>query len=411
MSRNMSILVKTLLSLLWLALVVWAGLCGLLFALFVGVYAIPLAAATLSGVLAGICLLLWLLFRKRRVGRGFGTAAGVLLGLALLVSLGTAAYDRFVVNRYEAVRESKWWWNDYHPFKPNNRLAKVEPDATFRFVGKAPRISGAYALYPVYAAAFQALVSVPLDDGGLGLEWFLDLEGSDEIFARLNEPEDQKNKPVDLIFGLWPSTEQVAAMREAKLRYTLTPVLREAFVFFVHKDNPVSSLTQDQIRAIYSGRVTKWRELGVPLDAPLRPWQRNKDSGSQTRFERFMADTPIMNPKTELVSHSMGGVIERVADYRNSPGALGFSFRFFVTELIKNPNIKLLAIDGVQPTVANIQSGTYPLITEAYAITARPREGNVAKMIAFFRSPEGRRLVEASGYVPVPEGSVDLVLE
>ena len=107
----------------------------------------------------------------------------------------------------------------------------------------------------------------------------------------------------------------------------------------------------------------------------------------------------------------MGGVIERVADYRNSPGAIGFTFRFYANELIKNPNIKLLAIDGVQPTVANIQSGTYPLITEAYAITARPREGNVAKMIAFFRSPEGRRLVEASGYVPVPEDAEDSILE
>ena len=110
-------------------------------------------------------------------------------------------------------------------------------------------------------------------------------------------------------------------------------------------------------------------------------------------------------------SNQSGEIIELVADYRNSPGALGFSFRFFVTELIKNPNIKLLSIDGVEPSVVNIQNGSYPLITEAYAITARPREGNVAKLIDFLRSPEGRRLVEASGYVPVPEGSVDLVLE
>ena len=412
MSRNMSILVKILLSLLWLIFLVCAALFGLLIVVWVGgVYSSFLVGAVLSGLLSGLCLLLWLLYRKRHLGRSFGLAAGVFLAVALLIPLGIRGYERFVVNRYEAIRESNWWWNDYRPFKPGNRLVKVEPDTTFRFAGKAPRISGAYALYPVYAAAFQALVSVPLDDGGLGLEWFLDLEGSDEIFARLNEPEDQKNKPVDLIFGLWPSTEQVAAMREAKLRYTLTPVLREAFVFFVHKKNPASNLTQEQLRTIYSGRVTKWRELGIPLDAPLRPYQRNKDSGSQTRFERFMGNTPIMPPPRELVIDGMREIIELVADYRNSPGALGFSFRFFVTELIKNPNIKLLAIDGVEPTVSNIQSGTYPLITEAYAITARPREGNVAKLIDFLRSPEGRSMIEKIGYTPVPEGREDIVLE
>ena len=301
---------------------------------------------------------------------------------------------------------SEPWWFAYRPFQPGNRLAKAAPDPAFLFTGEPPRICGAYALYPAYAAAFQALVAEPPHRLSKALAHeYLALDGSDMIFKLLNDGK------TDLLFGLRPSPEQLAAMREAKLCYTLTPVLRSAFVFFVHKDNPASSLTQDQLRAIYSGHITKWRELGVPLDAPLRPYQRNKDSGSQTRFERFMGNTPIMPPPRELVIDGMREIIELVADYRNSPGALGFSFRFFVTELIKNPNIKLLAIDGVEPSIANIQSGTYPLISEAYAITARPREGNVAKMIAFFRSPEGRRLVEASGYVPVPEDAEDSILE
>ena len=402
MSRKMSILVKTLLSLLWLAALAYVGFWGLLMAIFSGPYYLPVAGTTLALVLAGVCLLLWLLLRKRRAGVGFRRATVVLLALALLIPLGAVAYDRFVVNRYEAVREPSGWWYDYRPFQPGNRLAKAAPDSAFRFAGEPPRMTGAYALYPVYAAAFQALASARPPDKPYK---YVGLEGSDTIFRKLDAGE------ADLIFGLRPSPEQIAAMREANLRYTLTPLLREAFVFFVHKDNPATNLTQEQIRAVYSGRVTTWRELGVPLDAPLRPYQRNKNSGSQTRFERFMGDTPIMEPKTEQRSGDMGGIIERVADYRNSPGALGFSFRFYVTELIKNPDIKLLAVDGVEPTKGNIQSGAYPLVTEAYAITARPREGDTAKMIDFLRSPEGRRLVEASGYTPAPEGAETIVLE
>ena len=401
--RALAIFIKFLLAALWLFLVAWAGLYGLFIAFFVGVYLVPLAMATLAVVLAGLCLLLWLLCRKRPSGRRFRRAMGVFFALALLLALGTAAYDRFVVNRYEALREpSHWSWRgDYRPFQHGNRLVKATPDAAFRFAGDPPRMTGAYALYPVYAAAFQALAAAPPDK----LYEFITLDGSDTIFKELNSGE------ADLIFGLRPSPEQIAAMREAQLRYTLTPLLREAFVFFVHKDNPATNLTQNQIRAVYSGRVTKWQELGVHLNAPLRPYQRNSNSGSQTTFERLMGDTPIMEPKKEQRTGDMGGVIERVADYRNSPGAIGFTFRFYAAELIGNPNIKLLAIDGVEPTVANIRNGTYPFITEAYAVTARPREGNTAKMIDFLRSPEGRRMIEAAGYTPAPEDAADIVLE
>ena len=63
------------------------------------------------------------------------------------------------------------------------------------------------------------------------------------------------------------------------------------------------------------------------------------------------------------------------------------------------------------PTVENIQNGSYPLATEFYAITARPREGNVARMIDFLRSPEGRRMIEATGYTPAPEDAADIGLE
>ena len=129
-----------------------------------------------------------------------------------------------------------------------------------------------------------------------------------------------------------------------------------------------------------------------------------------------MGDTPIMEPpqKWEIYKEpnqydNMLGIITKIgwfhtrtslAEYRNKPTALGFTFRFFANELNRNPNIKLLAIDGVAPTVANIQNETYPFITEAYVITAKARTGNVAKLIDFLRSLEGRSMIEKIGYTP-----------
>ena len=344
--------------------------------------------------------------------------ACAILAIALWAPLGLAGCGG-AAGRHETVTEPSPydWSKDYEPFKPGNRLATAKPNAAFRFEGEAPRMTGAYALYPVYAAAFQALAAEPAERP----DEYVTLNGSDAIFWWLN------NEKSDVIFGLRPAPGQIEAMRKAGLRYTLTPILREAFVFFVHKDNPATNLTQDQIRAIYSGKAKSWREVGVPLDAKIIPYQRNKHSGSQTTLERIMGDTPLMDPPQEIYKRgslvSMAGIIisvgsyltsgfdTRLAEYRNKPAAIGFTFRFFANELIRNPNIKLLAIDGVAPTVENIQNGRYPFITEAYAITARPREGNVAKMIDFLRSPEGRRMIEATGYTPAPEDAEDIVLE
>ena len=393
----MSTVVKTLLVLLWLVFLACIGALGLLLTFFSGIYVVPLGLATLTAILAWFCLLFWLLCRKQPAGRHFRLATGVFFALTLLIPWG---YESFVVNRYEAVRDRHFGWHEVQPFSPLNSLPKAAPDAAFRFAGEPPHMSGSYMLYPVYAAAFQALAAAPPDN----LRTYMTYGSNpDSAFQKLSAGE------VDLIFDQRPGPEQLAAMRDAKLRYTLTPLLHDALVFFVHKDNPAAGLTQEQLRAIYSGRVTSWRELGVPLDEPLRPYQRRSES--QTDFKRFMGDTPIMKPEKEDTTGDMGGTYKKVADYRNHAGAIGYSLRYYITKLDGNPDIKFLAIDGVAPTVENIQSGGYPLTIEAYAITARPREGNVARMIDFLRSPEGQRLIEAGGYAPAPQGAEDVVLE
>jgi len=69
--------------------------------------------------------------------------------------------------------------------------------------------------------------------------------------------------------------------------------------------------------------------------------------------------------------------------------------------MLRNNQIRLLSIDGVAPTVENIRNGSYPLVATAYMVTARPRSGNTRKIVDFMLSPEGQRLVEETGYVPV----------
>ena len=92
-----------------------------------------------------------------------------------------------------------------------------------------------------------------------------------------------------------------------------------------------------------------------------------------------------------------------VPDYTTLNGSpIGFSFRYYVTGMLAEGGVKMLAIDGVEPDIANIANGTYPVTSGIYAIYRKGETNeNVYKAVDFMLSPEGQKIVEESGYVPV----------
>ena len=157
-------------------------------------------------------------------------------------------------------------------------------------------------------------------------------------------------------------------------------------------------MTTQQIKDIYSGKITNWKEVGGN-DEEIVAYQRNEGSGSQSMLKRFMGDTPIMDAPSEQVNDMMAGIIEQVADYRSKTSSIGFSFRYYVEGIIKNPDIKIISIDGIAPTVDNIKSETYPIITKLYAVsTANEENSNVQILIDWILSEEGQRIIEETGY-------------
>ncbi|MBR6373317.1 MAG: substrate-binding domain-containing protein [Victivallales bacterium] len=283
-------------------------------------------------------------------------------------------------------------WVQYRPFAEGNKLAKVDIPEDFRLnKNDLPKIDGAYALYPIYAALAQAMYPREI----ASQYQYVNLNGSDEIYRKLLAGE------CDMIFALAPSKLQQEAAAKAGLAYEMTPFCRDAFVFYVNAHNPVENLSTEQIKAIYSGQFTSWRQIQGKWDTKIIAFQRNEGSGSQTTLQRLMGDTPIMPPLKKDRVGGMGDIINDTANYRNFRSALGFSFRFYATELLQNNKIKLLSIDGIAPTVENIRNGRYPHIATAYIVTVRPRTDNIRKIVDFLQSPAGQNLVENSGYVPL----------
>jgi len=98
----------------------------------------------------------------------------------------------------------------------------------------------------------------------------------------------------------------------------------------------------------------------------------------------------------------MSGIVEQVSDYRNKKGSIGFSFRYYLEGIIKNPDIKILSIDGVAPTVENIKNGSYPITGPLYAVTWEGNSNkNVEKLLDWVLSEEGQEIIEKTGYVGV----------
>ena len=213
------------------------------------------------------------------------------------------------------------------------------------------------------------------------------------------------DKKVDLIFVTGPSAEELELAKEADIELEIIPIVSEGFVFLTHADNPVKNITSQNLKDIYSGKITNWSELGGD-DVAIIPYQRPVNSGSQTGFLDMVmqGETPMEAPEEQIIAE-MGMLIDAVATYKNTSAALGYSYYYFVVDMWGNENVKLLEVDGVYPDNASISSGDYPYTTAYYAVMRKdmPVDSSARKVVDFILSEDGQALMEENGYVKIDE--------
>lgn len=328
--------------------------------------------------------LIWL--KKRKKFLIIWCICAAVYGAALGTNFGIIKYNKSItVNTSPNIDIQA-----YLPFEENSKIVKTD-SKTLKLTENLPRIDGAAALFPVYSAFVNAVYpnTTKLHDG---------------IFEYNNTPDGYRllaEKETDIFIGVYPSDEQRAYAKENQTTFEYTPIGTEAFVFFVHKDNPITNLTTEQIKDIYSGKITNWKDVGGKNEK-IAAFQRNEGSGSQSMLKRFMGDTPIADAPTEMVNDLMAGIIEQVADYKSKTNSIGFSFRYYVEGIIKNPDIKMISINGAAPTSENIRNGSYPILTSIYAVTYKENQnGNVDKLLEWILSDEGQYIINETGYVGI----------
>lgn len=329
---------------------------------------------------------------------------GIAVSLLILFTAVSAGVmwqrSQHVLPSYGFEYENGYSSVDLYPYtvtNSDNRLPSLDEPANFTIESRQemPILDGAEAAFPVYSAfakaAYKNIGSVNALDNGREIVAF-----TNTIYAF----EQLVDGEVDIFFGAQPSKaqQQLAAAKGKEL--VLTPIGKEAFVFFVNGKNKMTSLTSEELKGIYSGKITNWQELGGS-SAKIVAFQRPADSGSQTIMEKFMGDTPLIDPLKEEIA-GMGDVMEQVANYRNYEGAIGYSFRFFTTGMNPNSKIKLLSLNGIEPSAENIAAGTYPYVVNLYAISVKDNpKTTIQPMLEWMQGPQGQKLVEEVGYIPL----------
>jgi phosphate transport system substrate-binding protein len=165
----------------------------------------------------------------------------------------------------------------------------------------------------------------------------------------------------------------------------------DVIALVVHTSNPVDDLGQDQLRDIYMGRITNWREVGGE-DESILVIARGKNSGTRGAFDEIVLDKEEPAAPNLKEAVTAGDMAAMVADNPNSIGYVGFGNL--------EPDIKMIAIDGVIPYEETARDGSYALTRPLLFLTGPLTQPLASRFTDFALSDEGQQIVINSGWVP-----------
>jgi phosphate transport system substrate-binding protein len=328
-----------------------------------------------------IVITVWNLLKMNNVKR----IAYIVVLFSMIISVG--ALDISIRDYYRPESVKPLRYKNYEPFNERNVLATLDepPDIDFDENYPLPKLDGATAMYPYYAAVYQELYGTDLN-----MDVYLKCNSSQYAFDKLNE------RKTDIVFLAGISDDQ---RENYDFDFTVTPLCKDAFVFIVPVDNPVFSLTTDDLNQIYSGERKYWYTFGGRNTEILLYRLTGQNMGSNIALNEFLSFDVDENLYVSS-PQGMGGMVYDV--YMNGGGSLGYTYRYFVTDMMERFEVKLLRINEIAPTRENIENGSYPFIKEFIAVNRDDSDNpNVQILIDWLKGPQGQELAEKTGYVPI----------
>lgn len=190
--------------------------------------------------------------------------------------------------------------------------------------------------------------------------------------------------------------ERETLSRERHVEAHETRVALDALAIYVHTDNPVTSLTMEQLAGIYRGQITNWSAVGGP-DRTIVLYSRENNSGTYAYFKEHV----LGNADFAVTAQTLPGTAAVINAVAQDPAGIGYGGIGYAQGIRTVP---IAGADGVvvEPTLENATSGRYPLSRSLFLYTAGEPTGLAAELIAFATSDAGQALVERTGFYPLP---------
>lgn len=187
---------------------------------------------------------------------------------------------------------------------------------------------------------------------------------------------------------------------EMGVTLTEKPIAKDALAFIINPNNPVNSLTIQQIQGIYTGDIVNWNEVGGN-DVLITPYVRNRNSGSQEKFETMVMQGLTIKDFSEL--HIGTTMMSPYYQIEGNETGIAFTPFYYYNVMVDNENTKAIGVNDIAMTKANIMNGTYPYITDVYAAVRSDidKSSTAYKIFDFLTTTGGQAIVEESGYVPL----------
>ncbi|HUP68867.1 MAG TPA: phosphate ABC transporter substrate-binding protein [Acidimicrobiales bacterium] len=162
-------------------------------------------------------------------------------------------------------------------------------------------------------------------------------------------------------------------------------------------DAGVTNLTKDEARAIFETRVSNWKELGGP-DLEVFVYDKEPGRGTREQLDKYLygPDGKAPPPPQSDNFAVVGGNEETRSKLLSTPGSVGPLSTSFIAGY---PKLAALALDGAEPSAANIKDGRYPMSRPLFLVTNGPPKGAAKRLIDFVLSGAGQELVDRHGYL------------
>lgn len=188
-------------------------------------------------------------------------------------------------------------------------------------------------------------------------------------------------------------TKEKAHAAELKAELKPHAVALDCVAVIVHPENPIASLSLDDLKGIYTGRYKNWSQLGG-ADKPIVAINRDPSSGTFEVWLEKVLQGERVRPDAQ-VQASNGAVAQAVAGNKYAIGYVGLGYL--------RPAVKALAINDSLPSVESVRNQSYPISRELYMFTRGDGSQAALDFIDFILSQEGQKMVEGEGFVPIKE--------